>query len=198
MPRYITMPPPPPREPPPPNQVPYAVGDFVEVAGRLGGDIVLFIVEIQSLWTTPYVGFTGQYYYAPRDLGEKIMEQFPSSNGVNPNDISAPENAAAGASEVLKCEDQEIFQSTYTGDNHVAAIVRKCHVLSATQFHHQLANGTDPQATYLCRFAFHAWKFPSPFTKLETDEDRVRVRLGDDCQADVPPYVAPAPRKTPL
>ncbi|CAK4081791.1 unnamed protein product [Aphanomyces euteiches] len=184
MPRYITIPPRAEREPPLPGQVPYAVGDFVEVAGRLGNEIVLYVVEIISLWTTPYVGFTGQYYYKPRDLGEKIMAQFPSS--VNPNEITSPE-----AAEALKCEDNEIFQSTYSGDNHVAAIVRKCNVVTASQFHHQLVHNPDDVSTYLCRYAFHAWKFPSPFSKLETEEDRVSVRVGDDCQAVVPPFVEP-------
>ncbi|ETV72794.1 hypothetical protein H257_12158 [Aphanomyces astaci] len=197
MPRHISIAPPPPRPPPPAGTVPYAVGDFVEVAGRLGSEIVLYIVEILSVWTTPYVGFTGQYYYTPRDLGDKIMAQFPSSASA-PQNITAPESSTAAPAsstaeqtppnEVLKCEDREIFQSTYSGDNHVAAIVRKCHVVSSSTFHHQLVHSPDDVSTYLCRYAFHAWKYPSPFTKLVTDEDRVSVRLGDDCQVDVPSF----------
>ncbi|RHY30409.1 hypothetical protein DYB32_006343 [Aphanomyces invadans] len=168
--------------------------------------ICLYIVQILSLWTSPYVGFTGLYYYTPRDLGDKIMAQFPSKAST-PHNITAPESSSSGANsstdaaattatEVHKCEDQEIFQSTYSGDNHVAAIVRKCNVVSSSAFHHQLVHSPDVGSTYLCRYAFHAWKFPSPFTKLITDEDRVRVRLGDDCQVDVPPFQEPT--KSPI
>ncbi|ETV98216.1 hypothetical protein H310_08939 [Aphanomyces invadans] len=206
MPRQVTVEPPAPRPPPPPGTVPYAVGDYVEVAGRLGNEICLYIVQILSLWTSPYVGFTGLYYYTPRDLGDKIMAQFPSKAST-PHNITAPESSSSGANsstdaaattatEVHKCEDQEIFQSTYSGDNHVAAIVRKCNVVSSSAFHHQLVHSPDVGSTYLCRYAFHAWKFPSPFTKLITDEDRVRVRLGDDCQVDVPPFQEPT--KSPI
>ncbi|OQS04817.1 hypothetical protein THRCLA_02978 [Thraustotheca clavata] len=154
----------------------YCVGDYVEIAGKKSGDPVTYVVEIMALWNLPYKGFTGRYYYFPSDLDEKTMALFPTHAG---NHISSARDTDLAE---LKPEENEIFRSPFSADNPLSVIVRKCHVVQSIS-----SRQAQDQATYLCRFAYASSSFPSPFVKIESEDEPTNCRIGPDHQADIPP-----------
>ncbi|OQR92495.1 hypothetical protein ACHHYP_03660 [Achlya hypogyna] len=187
MPRYVTVEAPP--RAPLAAAEGYRVGEFVEVAGRKGDAAVTYVAEITALWAMgDGHGFTGKFYYFPADLDDKTMAQFPSHPG---NHISSARDTDIVA---LKTEDNEIFASPFSGDLPLRVIIKRCNVVQSMPLR-QFKD--EPLRTYLCRYAYAPSAFPSPFVKLDADDEPANCRLGPEHQAEIPPLqeanAAPAP-----